>query len=83
MTFIERENINNTKEFCFKQPCINFTGEITIKGERYDIYCDCTNFDPFVSTPLLINNYDLLKKIGKKPKLTMITYGLIRYDKDN
>jgi hypothetical protein len=29
----------------------------------------------------LINNYDLNKKIGKKQKLTMISYGCIKYDK--
>ncbi len=83
MTYIDRETITGTKEFCFKQPCISFMGEITVKGEKYDVFCDCSNFDPFVSTPLLINNYDLIKKIGKKQKLTMISYGQIKYDKEN
>lgn len=46
------------------------------------MYCDCSTYDPFVASPLLINNYDLLKKIGKKQKLTMISYGNLRYDKD-
>lgn len=80
---MDRVAIGSAKEFCFKQPCSDFIAEITVNNIKYDIFCNCSTFDPFVSSPLLINIHDLLKKTGKKQKLTMVSYGCMRYDKEN
>ena len=82
MSYIDRQDIGSVKEFCFKQPTASFMGEIAANDDKYEVYCDCSTYDPFVASPLLINNYDLLKKIGKKQKLTMISYGNLRYDRE-
>ncbi len=51
-----------------------------VDGVKYEVLCDCTGFNPWISTPLLINLYDLSKVNIKKEKLTMIAYGILKFN---